>query len=776
MEKIKKQDALIFTNDLANIYFNERNMDALPLFMEEKTSWIGTGKDEICRDIWEAKAALQEDAKEYCGSFLITENQFEFIAISDNVCIVYGKLTAVPKEQTLAEENLRMSVVLEMKEEGLKLIHMHFSHADTMQEQGHYFVSQSARADNQSLRMALSATEKQLVNLTKNVPGGAHQCANDEELTLLSVSDGFLTMFGYTEEEIDSLFGGKYINMVFPEDREELFRSCHEQIKSGPTLELEYRVRCKNGKQMWVLDKGRLIDDGNGGECFYCLLIEITERKYEQEELRLSLERHKVIMDQATDVIFEWDIRNDTLNFSSNFRKRFGYEAINTKISNRIPVSEDIHPDDMKAFIKIMEDTAAGVPYSETEFRIKNMEGDYLWCRIRATTQFDSNGKAIKAVGVIVDIDAEKKQRQILIDQAQRDALTGLYNKTAVRVLAEQSMQEKKKFGVQALLIIDVDHFKAVNDTYGHLCGDLVLSDVAAAIRSSIRTTDLVGRIGGDEFLVYLPEVADEEAVHKKAKQLLEALEVITPIPGAAPITCSIGTAVFPHGSIDYYALYKCADQALYQKKSSGRKGVAFFGTKTERTDIPCGLSPSAVNSNIVSDESLVSDEGLGQYAFRTLYAATDIEVAINQLLEILGRSFDVSRAYIFESSEDRQCCSNTFEWCNQGISPQMEQLQNLDYGETLGNYLQNFDENGLFYCHDVENLHPSVCSVLKAQGIRSMIQCAMMDEGEFVGYVGFDECRENRTWSQRQVSSFKLSADVLTTFLIKMRHKRRNR
>lgn len=759
MKKLQEEEALAFVNHLLELYYDRREMNVLLENMEENTSWIGTGKDEINRNLQEAQNALTDDLAEYSGNFTIMDKQISYVPMAGVGGIIYGTLRAVPKDSALLEENLRLSAMLEQTESGPKLLHFHLSHPDPIQEQGKYFISR----------------ERRLADMTKNIPGGVHQCANDPNLTLLSMSDGFLSMFGYTREDIEKLFDGKFINMVYPGDRAELIKSTYAQLKKGSDIELEYRVLCRNGQPVWVLDKARLIENGNGNTCFYCLLIDITKRKRQEEELRLSLERYQVIMDQATDIIFEWDIPRDTLVFSSNWEKKFGYKAIDKQVSRRAVFTENIHRDDMPAFTKIMKDTAAGVPYSETEFRIRNREGNYYWCRIRATTQFSSDGFPIKAVGVIVDIDEEKKQKQALLAQAQHDTLTGIYNKAAINTLVEERMRRADAKGYQALLIIDVDHFKAVNDTYGHLCGDSVLSDVAVALKGNIRSSDLAGRIGGDEFLVYLPEVPDESMVRQKTEQILRAVHCIRPEPCAPPITCSIGAVIRTYGSVDYQTLYQSADRALYRQKNNGRGGVTILGSEEQDVGETMDLPASAVGHTIVSDEGNVVDEWLAQYAFRTLYEARDIEEALNRLMEIIGRSFDVSRAYIFESSEDGRCCSNTFEWCGEGVSPEIDKLQNIAYVDELGDYVKNFNEQGIFYCHDIQSLHPDVYAVLKPQGIRSMLQCAMLDEGEFVGYVGFDECRENREWSERQVAAFKLTADILSTFLIKLRQKQKN-
>lgn len=763
------QEAITFAEKLANQYFVRRELDTLPQYMNENISWIGSGSDEVSRNMKDAQRALAREFRECGSAFTIAKHHFEASLLSDAFCVVYGTLCIVPDDAALVEEQIRFSLVVEKTDSGMKLFHLHLSHADRDQAEGHFYVPKSARSDAKSLRMALNSRSRQLESLTRNIPGGAHQCKNDQYLTLLSMSDGFFTMFGYTREEIHTLFHDRFLEMIHPCDRTEMLINIQKQLECGRDMELEYRVLRKDGTSVWVLDKGRLLEDGEGSACFYCLLMEITERKREQEELRLSLERHQVIMDQATDIIFEWDIRADTLSFSPNWRKKFGYDAIHTKISGRIPLSQNIHPDDIPAFVKIMSDTAAGTPYSETEFRIKSSNGRYCWSQIRATAQFDSEHRAIKAVGVIIDIDEEKKEKQTLLDMAQKDALTGLYNKAAINALVERRMENMETNSIQALFILDVDHFKEVNDTYGHLCGDSVLSDVSAVLKSHVRSTDLVGRIGGDEFLIYLPDMANVTAVQQKAEDLRMALTRLTPEIGAPPVTCSIGIAAAHNGGIDYETLYKNADLALYHQKNFGRDGATFYDPTL------CGASP--VESRVTEIDSEIEggkvDNYMAQYCFRSLYAAQDIEVALRRLLEIIGRSYDVSRAYIFEDSEDGQHCSNTFEWCADNVVPQIASLQNLSYMDDLDDYKKNFDEHGLFYLADVRETSPNLKSVLEPQGIRSMLQCAVLDEGEFVGYIGFDECRSYRAWSAKQVAAFKLTADVLSAFLVRIRQKR---
>lgn len=198
-----------------------------------------------------------------------------------------------------------------------------------------------------------------------------------------------------------------------------------------------------------------------------------------------------------------------------------------------------------------------------------------MWSQIRATPQYDRDGKPVKAVGVI-NIDEEKKQKKKLIEQAQRDPLTGLYNKAAMNSLTGQNMKIPLS-GFHALLVIDLDHFKQINDCYGHPCGDSLLCRVAEVLRKQAGPGDVVGRNGGDEILVFLTEEADEQAVRERTGQLLNETPRITPEKGKPPITCSIGAALCRGSFTDYYTLYQCAVQALYRRMKEGRAGVSFL-------------------------------------------------------------------------------------------------------------------------------------------------------------------------------------------------------
>lgn len=765
-----EQETLAFLSSLAKLYFERRDMGAVVEAMGEETSWIGTGEGELCCGLEQAKILLAGELGEYPGNFTVTDQRFETLPVGEDVCVAYGVLRARAEDPETADLSDRVTAVCARTPGGMRLLHLHLSHADRGQGAGEFYLRTESLRAQELLRAQvdqatreLKARNRELQALTDNLPCGVNQCLRDEELTLVEMSDSFLELFGCTGDEVRRLYHNKFLRMIYPDDRAAVAAALQEQLKRGPVVDMEYRVVRKDGQVLWVMDRGRLARREDGTEYFYCILMDITQRRRQQEELRLSLERHQVIMDQATDIIFEWDIRRDTLTFSPNWRKKFGYTAIESQISARIPGSINIHPQDMASFVKIMRDTAAGVPYSETEFRIRDIMKNYIWCRIRATTQYDENGRPIRAVGVIADIDADKKQRQQLIEQAERDSLTGLLNKAATQRRVERLLSGLDSGA--AMFVIDLDNFKAVNDRCGHLCGDAVLTETAATIRRHLRDSDVVGRIGGDEFLAFLPEMPRETAAGK-AREILEALRRAEVRDGPSGVSCSIGVAFAPWDAASFFQLYRCADHALYQAKSGGRGEVALYSPRESALEYG-----EALQSGTTIDSEVGSVAGrLAQYSFRTLYGAADVEATIRQLLEIVGKTYDLSRVYIVERPGGGRGCGVTFQWCNDGVPWERPRA----CGEDLGGYLKNFDAEGVLHCRDTAELAPELRRVLVSPDVCSLLQCAIKDEGQFGGFVGFDECKSARRWTAEQVHSLVLTANVIATFLVKHRYKQK--
>ena len=502
------------------------------------------------------------------------------------------------------------------------------------------------------------------------------------------------------------------------------------------------------------------------------MLIDIDQTKHAQEELRLGLERYKIIMEQTNDILFEWDIGSDTVVFSSNWKTKFGYNPISEKVSELIPKISLLHPEDMAPFGRLIAELRRGRRYGELEFRVADSAGRYQWCKLRATVQFDDQGKPCKAIGIVVDINADKMAAQELKARAERDTLTRLYNKESARQRIEHHLANRGEGEGAALFVIDIDNFKMVNDQYGHMFGDAVLTKIATRLSQLFRSGDIVARIGGDEFMALLQGSLDDERVKIVAGRLIDCFEhVLEELPRECLISCSIGIAVCPRDGEDYQTLFRRADVALYQAKAYGKKQYQIYDQSMETSAFGQGTGrKEAANTTIESDQNdslLLND--LIPRAFNILSKSEQMDKAVENVLGLLGQRLKVSRTYVFEDSKDGNY-RNTFEWCAKGVEAYKDTSVSFA-GPGCGlDYEHYFNERGVLYCDDIDMFPADIKCALKARGVKSMLQCAIKDNGVFKGWVGFDDCTAHCLWTISQIEVLVFVSELLSLFLLKQR------
>lgn len=372
-----------------------------------------------------------------------------------------------------------------------------------------------------------------------------------------------------------------------------------------------------------------------------------------------------------------------------------------------------------------------------------------------------------------IDITKERKQIEKLQHISEKDALTGIYNRS------ETERQIKKYFEknlnvMGALFMIDTDNFKQINDTEGHMIGDIVLTEMASGMKKIMHDSDVVGRIGGDEFTIFMKNISSVKDAEKKAEELLYMFRhLFQKEKSFLKVTCSIGIAIYPKDGTTFKEIYARADKALYQAKNMGKNNYVIYNQDyfKELEEFDCSSLGTVIDSEKQYAEY---PDNLTRYIFRMLYQTDDIDQAINMILEVVGKQFDVSRVYIFENTEDGRYTSNTYEWCNEGISSQMAYLQNSNY-QDYEDYEKLFEDELVFYCRDIHTLSPKLEELFSSQGIHSTLQCAYKEDRVFSGFVGFDECTGLRLWSQEEISTLSLISQIISMFLQRKKNNKLN-
>ncbi len=305
---------------------------------------------------------------------------------------------------------------------------------------------------------------------------------------------------------------------------------------------------------------------------------QVTVRKLEQDKglLRQSTERYRIITQLSNEVLFQVDWKSGTISFNDNFEGMFGYPPPACTVDEIDNCLSLIAEADRERFFAMMQRMRANTKESHEELRMVHARGIVRWKRVDIFSIFDQTGQTVEFVGKIVDIHRQKQSLQRLIRQADSDPLTGLLNRASMERNIKEFLKGEGLHGNHALLMMDFDNFKAVNDTLGHAKGDDLLVSFAAVIRHVFRSGDFSSRIGGDEYMVFLKNISEDNVAQEKAEELRAEMTVLSKKIGV-PVSVSIGIALYPQDTDTFEHLYKAADDALYFVKNHGKNAVSFY-------------------------------------------------------------------------------------------------------------------------------------------------------------------------------------------------------
>jgi len=307
---------------------------------------------------------------------------------------------------------------------------------------------------------------------------------------------------------------------------------------------------------------------------------DITAQKRAEDELRISNERWKLAIEGTGDGVWDWDMQSGKVVYSARWKQLIGY--VEHEIGDSVDEWRNrLHPDDAQSASAMLQDCLAGkVPTFISEHRLRCRDGSWKWLLARAVVVArDASGKPLRMTGTMTDISAKKESDERIWRHANFDILTGLPNRRLFRDRLEQEVRKAHRSGVRAaLLFVDLDRFKDINDTLGHDAGDQLLIQAAQRLGDCVRESDTVARLGGDEFTVILTELDGVAHVEYIAQNILRALAEPFHLDNeVAYISGSIGITLYPTDGTAPEELIRNADQAMYAAKTSGRNQFSFF-------------------------------------------------------------------------------------------------------------------------------------------------------------------------------------------------------
>lgn len=396
-------------------------------------------------------------------------------------------------------------------------------------------------------------------------------------------SDKLLSMLGYLPGEIIGKMEN-WLKLIHPEDIERVTADINRMLSGEkPEYRNEHRILSKDGSWKWMLGSATVGERDSKGNPLRVIgtKTDISWRKQAELALQQSEERFRNAFDTAAIGMAIVGLDGKWLEVNGALCRMLGYSEEELMGKTFVDVT---HPDDLDLDLQYVQQLLNGdLEHYQMEKRYFHKTGDMIFVLLSVSLVRNEKGEVIHFISQIEDVTARKSESDRIRQMAYHDTLTGLPNRRLFDERISHTLAHAKRVGYPiALMFVDVDYFKQINDKHGHDVGDEILKSVADRMKDCLRQTDTLSRVGGDEFVILLTEIKKPEDAKVVAEHILETVSQPLHVhTHDFRITLSIGVAIFSGDSDGETVseLTKKADLALYEVKSAGRNGVHVFGS-----------------------------------------------------------------------------------------------------------------------------------------------------------------------------------------------------
>lgn len=413
----------------------------------------------------------------------------------------------------------------------------------------------------------------------------------------------------------------------------------------------------------------------------------------------------------------------------------------------------------------MLEELVLGRRKGPIELHLVNAEGIQYSKRMDAISRIEPESGSEIIIGSVQDVTGERYQQEQLLEQIQQDPLTSLYNQRAGKERIIEYLSTKNPYESCGMMMLDIDYFKAVNDSFGHLFGDTILLRLAKLLHRFARPDDIVMRAGGDEFVVFLKDITHAYLVQKTAALLKEIRKQVFPEQEYC-MTCSIGVCFVPENGpgYSYDQIFQDADWALYRAKEGGRDRYAFCDT-LKRFTVP---SKRSLQRHPQLDARYLHNDIIST-AFEIFEKTYSFQDAIELLMEVIGIRFQLNRITVIQTNTMARSAGKSYQWISEDTEEVLQTAMNFSQKDFL-TFFHSYDEYGTTVLQDdqMEAYSQEAKELLMQGGAKTVLYAAMYCEGKYAGAIAYTVCETKRCWSLSTRRQFGELTKIISAYLSK--------
>lgn len=544
------------------------------------------------------------------------------------------------------------------------------------------------------------------------------------------VNEGMFRMLGYSRAQ-----GMKFINKVersiIPDDLPIFQQGIEDVLKDDGAVDVEFRTVTGSGGLRWLYARANLYSREGSKYIIVAVVEDITDRKNVEEELYQQAERLHILSEAVGGKIIDYNARTDVMVIKASREHEISGEKM---IKNYLEHFDEsmIYEEDIAYYKSIFRGLLTSPKNETIEYRTKRFESDYTWYQVNLTSLLGPEGYVTRIVGRMINIHEKKLKELDLLLRAEKDALTGLYNKGATMQLIQNAIEDSKEDTLNALMIIDLDNFKEVNDLLGHAQGDQVLVDTATALNEIFKGGDIVGRIGGDEFVVFMKNLNAISNADILAGKVVRNVNFSFEYEDRQiNVTCSVGVAIFPYHGNDYEELFNKADKAVYTAKANGKCGYRIYDAATTMV-----YHATRRNTEYNPEKGMEMNRGIEDLVMQVLFEDKNMESALKSAIELITAEYNFHRGYV--CGNDTLPISRTVHFAAAGYETGKETEEQYELKRVVSEILfESFHKVSII--HDYDLTAAEMHDYFHSEGIKSMLYYPITTHGEFQGAVIFE-------------------------------------